>query len=88
MRSVIELHGLALPVSGHSNLLRLRRTVAADLRAPGPTGPVDLVLGSTGFKFFGLGAWAVRKRRKHCRSWRMLHMGVDAFAHCAHKAKT
>ncbi|MEM6943021.1 MAG: IS5 family transposase [Pseudomonadota bacterium] len=78
VRCLMELLGLELPVPDHSTLVRRRRTVAVDLQAPGRTGPVDLVLDSTALKFFGPGAWARKKHGEKRRSWRKLHIGVDA----------
>ncbi|MEM9148448.1 MAG: transposase [Pseudomonadota bacterium] len=54
-RSILTLMDLDLPVPDHTTLARRRRTVALDMRTPGRTAPVDLVLDSSGLKFFGPG---------------------------------
>ena len=37
----------------------------------------DIVLDSTGLKFFGAGEWARAKHGETRRSWRKLHISVD-----------
>ena len=39
--------------------------------------PTDIVLDSTGLKFFGAGEWARAKHGETRRSWRKLHISVD-----------
>src|SRR3982751_5358839 len=83
--SVIRLLGLALPVPDHTTLCRR----AATLEVPRPRSgnadagrdaePVHLLVDSTGLKLCGPGEWLVEKHgTKTRRSWRKLHLGVDA----------
>ena len=53
VRSLMELTGHNLPVPDHTTLARRRRAVVVDMHAPGRKAPVDLVLDSTGLKFYG-----------------------------------
>ncbi|MEO1582855.1 MAG: IS5 family transposase [Pseudomonadota bacterium] len=78
VRSLMALLKRDLPVPDHTTLARRRRTVKVDQHAPGRTGPVDLVLDSTGLKFFGPGEWTRQKHGEKRRSWRKLHIGIDA----------
>ena len=78
IRSLLELMGLDLPVPDHTTLVRRRRHVSIDMNAPGRRAPVDLVLDSTGLKFFGAGEWDSLKHGKKRRSWRKLHISLDA----------
>jgi len=83
--SVIRLLGLDLPVPDHTTLSRR----AATLEVPRPRSgnadagrdaePVHLLVDSTGLKLCGPGEWLVEKHGS-CkrRSWRTLHLGVDA----------
>ena len=48
------------------------------MNAPGRKGPVDLVLDSTGLKFYGPGEWARKMHGEKRRSWRKLHIAMDA----------
>ena len=48
-------------------------------RPPSSAGPVHLLVDSTGLKLCGAGEWLVEKHRTSGRrSWRKLHIGVDA----------
>ena len=43
-----------------------------------PHGPLHLLLDSTGLKLFGKGEWDGEKHGRARRSWRKLHLAVDA----------
>src|SRR4051812_44778007 len=48
-------------------------------RGGGDPGPMHLLVDSTGLKLYGAGEWLVEKHgTKRRRSWRKLHLGVDA----------
>jgi hypothetical protein len=83
--SLIRLLGLTLPVPDHTTLSRR----AATLEVPRPQSgnadagrdaePVHLLVDSTGLKLCGPGEWRIEKHgTKTRRSWRKLHLGVDA----------
>src|SRR3984957_9247670 len=80
--SIIGLLGLTLAVPDHSTLSR--RAEALDVPQPqSSTGigvePVHLLVDSTGLKLCGAGEWLLEKRgTKTRRSWRKLHIGMDA----------
>src|SRR5918912_1681491 len=76
--SVLRLLGLELPVPDHTTLSRRGRAVAN--RAPHvvPHGPVHLLIDSTGLKLLGKGEWDGEKHGRARRSWRKLHLAVDA----------
>jgi hypothetical protein len=78
----IGLLGLALAVPDHSTLSRRAQTLEAPRLRSGSgadSEPVHLLVDSTGLKLCGAGEWLLEK---HCtkirRSWRKLHVGVDA----------
>jgi IS5 family transposase len=77
--SVITLLGLALTVPDHSTMCRRSKTLAVPpLRRTG-TGPLHLLVDSTGLKLGGAGEWLVEKHgTSRRRSWRKLHIGIDA----------
>src|SRR5213076_1253621 len=59
------------------------RGAGADSGAGRDTGPMHLLVDSTGLKLYGAGEWLIEKHgTKHGtrrrRSWRKLHLGVDA----------
>jgi hypothetical protein len=77
VRSLIDLMQLDLVVPDHTTLARRRRTAAtSDFRWP-RKGPVDLVIDSTGLKFYGAGEWSRAKHGESRRSWRKLHIAVN-----------
>src|SRR3982750_2736160 len=78
--SILHLLGLDLAVPDHSTLSRRAETLEVPRPAPGPHGePVHLLVDSTGLKLCGAGEWLAEKHgtRKR-RSWRKLHLGMDA----------
>ncbi len=78
-RSVLALLGLALPVPDHTTLSRRGRAFAGrQPRVGASTGPVHLVLDSTGLELFGQGEWCAAKHGRLRRRWLKLHIGVDA----------
>ncbi len=78
--SVIGLLGLTLAVPDHSTLSRRAETLAAPPPRPRTDGePLHLLVDSTGLKLCGAGEWLVEKHgTKTRRSWRKLHIGLDA----------
>src|SRR4051795_4776022 len=78
--SLMRLLGLTLPVPDHTTLSRR----AATLEVPRPRSshhadPVHLLVDRTGLTTCGPGEWLVEKHgTKARRSWRKLHLGVDA----------
>jgi hypothetical protein len=76
--SVIGLLGLDLAVPDHSTLSRRAETLAV-VRPPSNAEPIHLLVDSTGLKLCGAGEWLLEKHgASRRRSWRKLHIGVDA----------
>jgi Transposase DDE domain len=77
VRSLMEIMKADLAVPDQTTLVRRQRTVdVRDHRWPGE-GAVDIVIDSTGLKFFGAGEWARAKHGETRRSWRKLHISVN-----------
>ena len=78
--SIIGLLGLALAVPDHSTLSRRAKTLEVPRPRPRRNGePLHLLVDSTGLKLCGAGEWLVEKHgAKTRRSWRKLHIGLDA----------
>src|SRR3954464_11544743 len=89
--SVIGLLGLDLPVPDHSTLCCRAETLEVPRPKPRGAGagdgddagggaePLHLLVDSTGLKLYGAGEWLVEKHgAKRRRSWRKMHLGVDA----------
>jgi hypothetical protein len=77
--SILQRLGLDLPVPDHSTIGRRAETVMLPTRARPDSGPLHLLVDSTGLKLGGPGEWLVEKHgtRKR-RSWKKLHIGMDA----------
>ncbi len=78
--SIIHLLGLDLAVPDHSTLSRRAATLEVPRPRPHRDGePMHLLVDSTGLKLCGAGEWLVEKHGiKTRRSWRKLHVGMDA----------
>ncbi|HEX6015177.1 MAG TPA: IS5 family transposase, partial [Geminicoccaceae bacterium] len=82
--SIVGLLGLALRVPDHATLSRRATMLEVPrLRRPANAGgevePLHLLVDSTGLKLCGAGAWLAEQHgTKPRRSWRKLHLGVDA----------
>ena len=79
--SIIDLLGLSLRVPDHTTLSR--RAATLDVPRPRNAGadgePMHLLVDSTGLKLCGKGEWLLEKHGTATRrSWRALHLGVDA----------
>jgi Transposase DDE domain len=79
--SLVELMGLDLPVPDYSTLCRRAKTLCISLPKKA-TGPLHLVLDSTGLKVYGEGEWKVRKHGySKRRTWLKLHLAIDPETH-------
>ena len=81
--SIIGLLGLTLRVPDHTTMSRRSATLVVPRPQPATADdgaqPLHLLVDSTGLKLCGAGEWLVEKHgTKMRRSWRKLHLGVDA----------
>jgi hypothetical protein len=76
--SVLRLLGQDLCIPNHTTLSRRSRSFAGRQPKAIPHGPMQLVIDSTGLKLFGQGEWDAEKHGRTRRSWRKLHVAVDA----------
>ncbi len=78
LRSIIQLLGLDLPVPDDTTLARRSARLSRTTALKTPTGPVDVIIDSTGLKISEAGEWQHEKHEgKPRRSWRRLHLAVD-----------
>jgi Transposase DDE domain len=76
--SLLRLLGLDLAAPDHSTISRRGETLPVSRPRAG-SEPVHLLVDSTGLKLCGPGEWLVEKYPAGTpRSWRKLHIGVDA----------
>src|SRR5215213_7874599 len=77
-QSVFALLQVRLPVPTYSTLSRRGARSEMELLRLPTSGPVHLVLDSSGCKVYGEGEWKVRQHGwSKRRTWRKLHLGVD-----------
>ena len=70
---------MKLPISAPDHTTVSRRAVGLTLRKSVPEGPLHVLIDSTGLEVFGAGQWLETKHgAKSRRSWRKLHLAVDA----------
>ena len=78
VQSVLRLIGLDWSVPDFSTLCRRQKTLNVSLPYRGGTGPVNLLIDSTGIKAKGEGEWNARKHGgPKRRIWRKIYIGID-----------
>ena len=73
MLSVVKLLGYELAVPDHTTVSRRAARLESITR-----GPLHVLIDSTGLKVYGAGQWQAEKHGRSRRTWRKLHLGVDA----------
>ena len=78
LRSVLSLMDVDLEAPDHTTLSRRSRHLDVELHRIPATGPIHLIVDSTGLSITGEGEWAAVKHggRGH-RGWKKLHLAVD-----------
>src|SRR5947209_3564662 len=78
LRSITTLLGVSLPIPDHTTFSWRSVTLSHPTTLRPSSGPVHVVLDSTGLKVYGAGEW---QREKHGergrRTWRQLHLAVN-----------
>lgn len=78
MQSLLRLIGLDWSVPDFSTLCRRQKALNVSLPYRGGTGPLNLLIDSTGIKAEGEGEWNARKHGgSKRRIWRKIHIGID-----------
>ena len=78
VQSLLRLIGLDWSVPDFSTLCRRQKTLNVSLPYRGGTGPLNLLIDSTGIKAEGEGEWNARKHGgPKRRIWRKIHIGID-----------
>jgi Transposase DDE domain len=76
--SIMDLLGLELPVPDHTTFSRRGADLGVATALKKASGPIHVVIDSTGLKVFGAGDWLHEKHGgKPRRTWRKLHLAVD-----------
>ena len=78
LRSILALTDADLDAPDHTTLSRRSQSLDVNLHVTQATGPIHLLIDSTGLSVFGEGEWAaVKHGRRGQRGWKKLHLGVD-----------
>ncbi len=79
VRSLLTLAKVDLPVPDYTTLSRRRKTLAVHVPHAPAHAPLHVLVDSTGLKIFGEGEWKARQHGvSKRRTWRKVHLGVDA----------
>jgi len=78
VESLLKLAGLNWTVPNFSTLCRRQRTLPVAIPFRGASGPLHLLIDSTGIKAEGEGEWSARKHGgPKRRLWRKIHIAID-----------
>jgi hypothetical protein len=78
-RSLAQLMEADIPIPDYTSLAKRAASLDVRIKLGNRTGPIHVVVDSTGLKVFGEGEWKVRKHGKSkYRTWRKLHLVVNA----------
>ena len=78
VQSLLRMVGLDWAAPDFSTLCRRQQTLNVSLPYRGSTGPLNLLIDSTGIKAEGEGEWNARKHGgSKRRVWRKIHIGID-----------
>lgn len=76
--SILSMAGLDWPVPDFSTLSRRQKTIEVQIRQRRLSGPLNLLVDSTGVKFLGDGEWLARKHgTQRRRQYRKVHLAMD-----------
>ena len=77
-RALAKLMGAQIVIPHHTSLQKRAGKLGAAINLQHVTGPIDVVVDSTGLKVFGEGEWKMRTHGKSKRrTWRKLHLAVN-----------
>ena len=77
-RSLARLMRVEIPIPDFTSLAKRATKLKISLMIADRSGPIDVVVDSTGLKVFGEGEWKTRKHGKSKRrTWRKLHLAVN-----------
>jgi hypothetical protein len=81
-RALVKLMDVDVAIPDFTSLAKRAAKLGVSLELPPATGPIDVVVDSTGLKVYGAGEWrsdAYRAPKR--RTWRKLHLSINAATH-------
>lgn len=81
-RALAKLMGVEIAIPHHTSLVKRAAKLDVNTQLACVTGPIDVVVDSTGLKVYGEGEWKVRQHGAgKRREWRKVHFAVDPDSH-------
>lgn len=81
-RALATMLNVDVTIPHHTSLQKRSAKLNVSIRATKSSGPIDVVVDSTGLKVYGEGEWKVRKHgASKRRTWRKLHLAVNPDTH-------
>jgi hypothetical protein len=81
-RSVTTLLGVSLEIPDHTTFSRRSAGLSLPTSLTPSSGPVHVLIDSTGLKIYGAGEWqSVKHGERGRRTWRKLHLAVNPDTH-------
>lgn len=81
-RALAKLLDVDIPIPHHTSLVKRAAKLSVNITLATVTGPVDVVVDSTGLKVYGEGEWKVRQHGvDKRRDWRKVHLAIDPDSH-------
>ena len=81
-RSLVKLMQVDVPIPDFTSLAKRAANLNVSLDVARHSGPLDIVVDSTGLKVFGEGEWKARKHgASKQRTWRKLHLAANPETH-------
>ena len=81
-KSLVQLMQITIDIPDYTSLAKRAAKTGVSLDIGRHTGPIDVVVDSTGLKVSGEGEWKMRKHgESKRRTWRKLHLAVNPDTH-------
>ena len=81
-RSLASIMGVEIAIPDYTSLAKRAAKLEIAIEVRHRTGPLEIVIDSTGLKVFGEGEWKVRQHGVgKRRTWRKVHLAVDPDTH-------
>ncbi len=81
-RALAKLMGADIAIPHHTSLVKRAADLDVSITLEKLTGPIDVIVDSTGLKVYGEGEWKTRQHGvSKRRTWRKVHLAVDPATH-------
>lgn len=81
-RALVRMMGAEVAIPNYTSLAKRAAKMKIDIVVSPSSGPIDVVVDSSGLKVYGEGEWKVRQHGiGKRRTWRKIHLAVDPASH-------